>query len=473
MKPKPTSISPRPSQRAPLRKLLPRSTFVLLIAGVLPLLPAAVGADDWPQWLGPQRDGVWRENGITDKFPPDGPPVVWRRPVNRGYSGPAVADGRVYILDRAAAKMPERKRGDKSVPAVPGNERLLCLDAGTGQVVWETAYDCPYRIEYPAGPRSTPIIAGGRAYTLGAMGDLRCVETDNGKLIWAINFVTNYSAPLPVWGWAAHPILDKERLICLVGGTNSAVVAFHKDTGKELWRALNTLEIGYAPPMIYTVDGKRQLIIWHPEGLAGLEPETGRVLWSQTYPVGGKPRRPEVTIATPRFDGRKLFLTHYYHGALIWELSGGSQGPKLLWNRHGKPGVNFDDGLHTVMSTPLLRDGFIYGICGMGELRCLDAQTGDRKWESLAIMGGKAAPLANAFMVQQADRTWIWTDQGDLILARLTPERYEEISRAKLLEPQENTRGREVLWCHPAFANRHAYVHNGKELICVSLANEG
>jgi outer membrane protein assembly factor BamB len=123
------------------------------------------------------------------------------------------------------------------------------------------------------------------------------------------------------------------------------------------------------------------------------------------------------------------------------------------------------------MTTPVFKDGFIYGMCGEGELRCLDATTGDRQWETYALVGGKKARLANAFIVEQENRFWIWTDQGELILANLTPKGYEEISRAKLLDPQENTRGREVLWCHPAFANRSMYVHNGKELICVPLAN--
>jgi outer membrane protein assembly factor BamB len=427
-------------------------------------------ADDWPQWLGPRRDGVWREIGIVEKFPEGGPKVLWRTPVNSGYCGPAVADGRVFLLDRVAGKMPERKRGERSIPQIPGNERVLCLDARTGAQVWEHTYESAYRIDYPAGPRATPVVADGRVFALGAMGDLRCLDAASGKLIWAVNFATNFNTEPPIWGWAAHPLLDGERMICLVGGTNSAVVAFDKDTGKELWRALTAHEIGYAPPVILDIAGSRQLLIWHPDGIAGLEPKSGQALWTHKYPVDAKPQRPEVTIATPRFDGRRLFLTQYYKGALMLEVASNPPGAKILWNRHGKIGSDFSDGLHTVMTTPVFRDGFIYGVCGMGEMRCLDAANGDRQWESYAPTGGKKAPLSNAFIVAQATRFWIWNDQGELILANMTPKGYEEISRAKLLEPQENTRGRDVLWCHPAFANRCAYVHNGKELICVSLA---
>jgi hypothetical protein len=128
-----------------------------------------------------------------------------------------------------------------------------------------------------------------------------------------------------------------------------------------------------------------------------------------------------------------------------------------------------NDGLHTILGTPIFQADCIYGVCGFGELRCLDARTGDRKWETYAATGGQKAFFANAFMTEQGDRTFLWNDQGEMIIAKLRPEGYEELSRAKLLEPLEKTRGRVVTWCHPAYANRCAYVHNGKELICVSL----
>ena len=452
------------------RRALSHLRFIITFIALSSVCATTAQADDWPQWLGPRRDGVWRETGIVEKLPEGGPKVLWRAPVNNGYCGPAVAGGRVFLLDRVAGKMPERKRGERSIPQIPGNERVLCLDARTGAQLWEHTYDSAYRIDYPAGPRATPVVADGRVFALGAMGDLRCLDATSGQLIWAVNFVTNFSTEPPIWGWAAHPLLDGERVICLVGGTNSAVVAFHKDTGKELWRALTAHEIGYAPPAILDVAGSRQLLIWHPEAVAGLEPKSGSVLWTHKYPIDAKPQRPEVTIATPRFDGRRLFLTQYYKGSAMLEVSANPPGAKVLWNRHGKIGSDFSDGLHTVMTTPVFKDGFIYGVCGQGEMRCLDAANGDRQWETYAPTGGKKAPLSNAFIVAQANRFWIWNDQGELILANMTPKGYDEISRAKLLEPQENTRGRDVLWCHPAFANRCAYVHNGKELICVSLA---
>jgi len=446
-----------------------RNSFLLILVS----LQAAVtccSAHDWPQWMGPQRDDVWRERGIVQRFPTGGPPVLWRVPIEPSYCGPAVVGNRLYVLDRPpATSAAVTNTAGESTPNSPKNERVLCLDSTNGKKVWEHSYPRSYEIGYAAGPRTTPTVSEGRVFTLGAMGDLLCLRADNGEVVWSRNFPRDYklSKP-PVWGWAAHPLLDGDRLICLVGGSNTAVVAFNKNTGEEVWRALTAVEIGYAPPVIYTIRGQRQLIIWHPDAVNGLDPQTGRVLWSQPYPVGGEPKRPEVTIAMPRLEGDKLFLTCFYQGSLLLEVA--PEGPRIVWNRRSTSDEVMNAGLHTILGTPILKDGYIYGVCGFGELRCLDAKSGDRKWETYAATGGQKAFFANAFLTAQEDRTFLWNDQGELIIAKLKPEGYEEISRAKLLDPLEKTRGRTVTWCHPAFANRCAYVHNGKEWICVSLA---
>jgi outer membrane protein assembly factor BamB len=462
---------PAARRTMPLRRQFEPGIVCLAVSLTIATQTWCASADDWPQWMGPQRDNVWREKGVLEKFPPAGPEIRWRVPVNRGYCGPAVVGNRVFLLDRKSGPPLERKPGDRSIPVAAGNERVLCLNASTGSNVWEKIYDCPYRIGYPAGPRATPVVSEGRVYTLGAMGDLLCLDAKDGKVIWERHFLKDFElADPPTWGYAAHPLLDGERLICLVGGTNSAMVAFNKDTGKELWRAVSTVEIGYAPPIIQTIAGKRQLVFWHPDGLAGLEPESGKVLWTQKYPVEGKVQRPEVSIATPRVVADRIFTSSFYHGALMLQITNDPPGATVVWDRHSTKNSEFDQGLHTVMCTPIWKDGHIYGICGMGELRCLDAKTGDRVWESDGALGGKTGFFGNAFLVEHGEQTFIWNDQGELILARLTPKGFEEISRAKLLETSENTRGRDITWCQPAFANRCAYVHNGKEFICISLA---
>jgi len=427
-------------------------------------------ADDWPQWLGPQRDGVWRETDILDKFPKDGPKVLWRTEIGGGYTGPAVVKGLVYVRDRQGDQV-EKGVEAPGKQGLAGTERILCLNAETGKIVWKHEYICAYKIYYPSGPRTTPVVQDGKVYTLGSMGDLYCLDAATGEVHWAKNLAKVYNVKPPVWGYSAHLLLDGERLFTLVGGEKSAVVALHKDTGKELWRALTVKEVGYAPPMIFEAGGKRQLIVWHTEAVNSLDVETGKVYWSEKLPAEGQPVRPGISVATPRKLGDLLFITAPHHGPLMLKLAADKPEAKVLW-RGKSDNVADPDGLHSLMSTPVLTDGHIYGICSYGKLRCLKADTGERLWETDKVIPEKKAIFASAFLVQHGERFFLFNDKGDLIIARLTPKGYEEIDRTHLLDPTLFSRGREVVWSHPAFANRCVFVRNDKEIICVSLAKE-
>jgi outer membrane protein assembly factor BamB len=467
----------RPAQPARLRLRLPPRWRGLLAFVVLSCLGPGARADDWPQWLGPQRDGVWREKGILDKFPKGGPKVRWRAPVGGGYAGPAVAGGRVYVTDRVLAPGVKDDSNPFKKARSPSKERVLCLDEASGKVLWKREYDCTYTIQYPSGPRATPLVHAGKVYTLGAMGDLRCLDVRDGKLLWSKNFVKDYDARLPIWGFSAAPLLDGDRLICLVGGKGSAVVAFDKDTGREKWKALtlDSADVGYCAPMIYTVGGTRQLIVWHPESVNGLNPETGKPYWSQEWLI-----RANMTIPTPRLVGDQLFLTCFYNGSMMLRLTGGAAPTaKVLWQSRSRSEFPKDtDKLHGVMCTPFLKEGHIYGVCSYGQLRCLDVKDGRRVWEDLKASGCDAGPerWANAFLVPQGDRFFIANEKGDLIIARLTPRGYEEIDRAHILDATNQLGGfggrRKVVWSHPAFANKAMYARNDKEIVCVSLAAE-
>src|SRR5262249_25277324 len=169
---------------------------------------------------------------------------------------------------------------------VPKTERVLCFRASDGKLLWKHEYDAPYAgIGYRAGPRTTPVVHQGKVYTLGTMGHLHCLDAAQGTVLWSKDFMKKYKAKPPVWGWSAHPLLDGDKLICMVGGKGSAVMAFDKDTGKELWRALSTEEICYVPPVIIKAGGKRQLIVWHSEAVNSLDPEKGTKYWSVPYPA--------------------------------------------------------------------------------------------------------------------------------------------------------------------------------------------
>jgi outer membrane protein assembly factor BamB len=417
-------------------------------------------ADDWPQWLGPHRDSVWRETGIVRAFPPQGPPVRWRAPVAGGYAGPAVADGRVYVMDYLTSG--DRTGDPNSRSRLEGDERVLCFSATDGRLLWKHAYHRPYDISYPAGPRTTPTVDGDRVYTLGAEGDLLCLNAERGTLIWSRYFPRDYQADTPLWGHCSHPLVVGDLLISLVGGSDSVVMAFDKLTGKEVWRALSAKEPGYSTPALIQVDGQPQLVVWHAESIHGLDPRTGRLFWSVPLdPAYG------MSIVTPRQSGPYLFAGGIVNKSALLRLSASTPAAEVLWR--GRRTV----GIGPVMVTPFLEGDHLYGVDGKGELRCVELATGEQLWTSYAATtgGDRGAHSACAFLVKHEDRFFLASETGDLIIAQLTPEGYTEISRAKIIEPTGLAFGRNVWWSHPAFANRCVYARNDQELICVSLAD--
>ena len=438
------------------------------IVAVLLVLTFDLGlarADDWPQWLGPQRDGVWREKGILNEFPAGGPKVRWRASVGAGYSGPAVVGNRVYLTDRMVAPKTTTPSDPFARGQIPGTERVLCLDEVDGKVIWKHEYDCPYDLSYPAGPRATPLVEADRVYTLGAEGNLFCFQRESGKILWSRDFKKDFDARTPLWGFAAHPLIEGNKLVCLVGGQGSVAMAFDKMTGKEIWRALSAKEPGYCPPTMIEAGGRRQLIIWHPESINALDPETGKLFWSVPMEV-----RSGLSIPTPRQHGDLLFITSFYNGPIMLRLAKDKPGATVVWRGKSNSERN-TDGLHSIIPTPFFDGDYIYGVCSYGQLRCLKAATGERVWETFeATTGGKEVRWANAFLIKNGDRFFIPNEKGDLIIARLTPDGYHEISRTHLLEPTNTAAGRDVVWSHPAFANQCVYARNDKELVCASLA---
>lgn len=438
------------NQEKTVRQRLRTGTIGFSIAAFCGLAGVASAAE-WPQWRGVHRDGVWREAGIVERFEGKELKPLWRTPINPGYAGPAVAAGRVYVTDRVA---------DKNL------ERVHCLDAASGKPIWTREYDCEYKgVSYDAGPRATPTVDGNRVYTVGTMGHLHCLDATNGEIVWKKNYVTDYGAKLPIWGAASAPLVDGRQLIVLVGGKdNAAVIAFEKETGKELWRALSVRDSGYSPPAIHQIGGTRQLIIWHPEAIVSLDPENGRVHWEVPFHT-----EQGVSIITPVFNDPLLFVSQSWAGPTMLELDQDKPAAKILWQTPRGARVN-DEMVNCLMSTPIIRDGHIYAVALYGELRCLDAKTGRRLWGTYAATG--KGRWWNAFLIPNEDRVFLANEQGELIIAKLSPAGYEEISRARLIEPTARVADRDMVWSHPAFANRCIYARNDKEILCVSLASE-
>ncbi len=431
---------------------------------------AASRADDWPQWMGPQRDGIWRETDTVTSIPADGLPVRWRATVRGGYSGPAVADGRVYITDYVRQEG-ELSNDPRSRTGLAGSERVLCLDATTGLMLWQYEYECPYSISYASGPRCTPTVDDGRVYVVGAEGNLLCLNTADGNLLWEKNFKRDYEAQTPLWGFCGHPLIVDDLLICLVGGEGSVAVAFDRVTGVERWRACSASEQGYCPPTLITVSGQQQLLIWDADKINSLAPATGELLWSTALkPSYG------MSIMAPqvgRLDGQQvLFASGIGRVGALFALNQDRPEATVIWRGEPKSAV------YCANSTPFIDGDTLYGCdCHTGMLTAVDLASGERLWETTAATTGSDRPAKHGtgFLVRQPAAeggflTWIFTETGDLLLTRLTREAYEERGRAHLLEPTNECFGRPVVWSHPAFADRCCFVRNDEELICVSLA---
>jgi outer membrane protein assembly factor BamB len=414
---------------------------------------ATLRADDWPEWRGSGRAGVWHETGLLDRFPDDGLHLTWRVPVHAGYSGPAVAGGRVFLTDA------RRVSGSRMV------ERARALDEHTGAELWAVEWDANYaglEATFALGPRATPTVDGDRVYVVGAMGHLMALNVRDGRVVWQTDFVEDFDASIPSWGTTAAPLVDGERLIALVGGEPDAkVVAFDKHTGAELWRALpSDTEPGYNQPIIIEAGGARQLLIWHPLGVASLDPATGRSYWEIPFSVDLG-----ITVPTLVHSGRYLLATTFYNGSRMMELDAHAPAARVLWR-----GDSFAP--HSIISTPVIQDGYIYGMT-QGQLQCWELETGRQVWRTRELIPGRTTPFATAFFVRNGDRYFINTDRGELVIAMLSPDGYQEVSRTSIIEPT-HPYAREpqgaVHWSHPAYANRHIVIRNDKEVLRASLA---
>lgn len=411
-------------------------------------------ADEWPQWRGPTRDGVWREEGIVEKFETERLPLRWSAPIGSGYSGPTVADGRVYVTDRVVE------------PAQI--ERVHAFDAATGEPVWSFEYDCPYRdVGYQAGPRASVSIDDGLAYALGTMGHLHVFDAASGNVVWKRDLNADYKIRMPIWGIAASPLVDGKLVIVQIGGENGAcIVAFDKRTGEERWRALDD-RASYSAPLIVEQAGRRMLVCWTGDNVAGLDPQSGEVFWKHPF----QPTRMVINIATPVVDGGRLFVSSFYDGSLMLRLDPGRLEVEKIWRKLG-PDEKLTESLHSIISTPTIQGDHVYGVDSYGELRCLDAKTGKRIWEDRTAV--PRARWATIHMVKNGERTWMFNERGELVIAKLSPEGFHEISRTKLIDPTTGQLSRRdgVCWAHPAYANRHVFARNDRELVCASLAAE-
>ncbi len=450
----------RLTQKFPGNIAVKRRPLALLSLAAVCLMTALISrsrADDWPHWMGPGHDNVWRETGLVEDFPAAGPPIVWRTEIAGGYAGPAVADGRVFVTDYVTSADVKIANWDRE--EFTGVERVLCLDSATGSELWKHEHPVEYTISYPAGPRCTPTVHDGKVYTLGAEGHLFCFDVESGEVVWSKDFQQQYGAKTALWGHASHPLVDGGKLICVVGGEGSHAVAFNLDTGEEIWRTLTSPAQGYSPPTIIEAAGVRQLMLLRPNAVTSVNPETGKEYWSVPYQATS-----HLIAMSPVRMGDYLFVGGYDKQNLLLKLASDQPGAEVVWGNKSKHGMS------PVNVQPFVDGDIMYGCDHSGILMAVALPSGERVWETTEPIGDRRANSGTAFIVRQDDRYWLFNEQGELIIAQLSPQGYQELARTKVIEPTNNAFGRDVVWCMPAFANRRMYVRNDRECICVDLA---
>jgi outer membrane protein assembly factor BamB len=439
---------------------------LLLATCIVPISPN-LQADDWPHWLGPERDGIWRETGIVETFPEGGPKVLWRAPIAHGYSSPAVADGLVFVTDYEVTSGEIVNNPGARIP-LQGRERVHALDLATGAVVWTHARERNYDLSYPGGPRAMPAVSEGKVFVIGAEGDLLCLDAKSGALLWTRELQKDYKTGSPFWGFSAHPLVIGDTLYAVVGGEGSVAVAFDKRTGAEKWRALSAAEPGYCPPTMIRHGGVDQLLIWHPESLNALNPLDGSVYWSL-------PLQPQygMSIMAPRKEGKFLFASGIGRVGAAIELDDVAPAAKFHWKAKPKQAV------FCANSSPIIVDGVIYG-CDIDSSSLMAARLadGERLWQTTEPVFGQGATLDGArhgtvFLTkhEESGKFFLFSETGDLIFADLSPEGYREIARvAHVIEPTNEAFGRPVVWSAPAFAGQSVLLRNDKEIVRVNLA---
>ena len=449
-------------------KMKASQRIVVGLSACLMIAATGVRADDWPEWRGKGRLGVWNETGILDTFPADGLKVRWRAPIGAGFAGPVIAGGRVFVPDFSPTR------------GMVGVERVVAFDEETGEVLWTQEWEADYRGVSRLSATASPSVDGDRVYVQGTAGKLLCLDVETGRIIWQKDYRTDFGVKPEQWPWyygfTSAPLVDGPRLVTVVGiDRHAMLVAFDKLTGEEIWRGPSHSDAitpdwgpGTGWPMIINAAGRRQLIFWHPLAVVSLDPATGETYWEKAYTVYG-----DVTVSGPVQNGSQLLVTSPYNGPLMFRLDEDKPEANLLWKGTSDSELTTDK-LHGWISVPVIYDGYIYGVGSYGQFRCLDATTGERMWETQDVLAGERARWAQAYIVRHGDRAFINSDRGELVMVRLSPDGYQEISRTELIKPTwppHNRRElRSVNWVHPAYANKHICIRNDEEVLCASLA---
>lgn len=395
-------------------------SFGVLVA--LATGPEMIHADDWPQWRGPNRDGISKEAGWSAAWSATGPKRIWEAQLGEGYSAVTVADGRAYTMGF---------KGDA--------DRVYCLDAGTGKVVWEFSYPATLDPKlFEGGPTSTPVVSDGVVYTVSRVGELHCLEAATGKKVWSTDWRKEFSAKPPDWGYAGSPLIIKDRLIAEPGAPGASIVAYERKTGKLVWKS-GDFPAAYSSPIAFDRAGRTCLATFGAHGLCLWDADDGRPLgdvrWKTNY---------DVNAATPIHHAGRIFISSGYGtGCATVEVANGP--PSIAWQNKDMRNK------HTVC---VLWEGYLYGF-DEADLVCMEFASGSVQWKERGL-GRGGLMLANGQLILQAER-------GDLVIARASPKKFDRIASARVLNDRS--------WVMPVLANGRIYCRSNKgSVACIDVS---
>ncbi len=382
---------------------------------------------DWPQWRGPNGNGVSAEKGWISTWPKEGPKVLWKKSLGMGYSTVTVSNGRVYTMGNSK-KM----------------DTVFCLDENTGNEIWKYSYQCAER-SWP-GTRIAPTVDGDRVYTLSQEGNLFCFDAVSGKVIWSKDLKNEMKAKIPEHGMTCHPLIVGNMMILEVGAEGGSVVAFDKKNGNVIWKSGND-GVGYSTPSVYKVGGKDYLVVFTGDSVLGMNIPDGKILWDYNWET-----EYDCNIATPLVSGNKIFISAGYGmGCALLQINEDNK-PIELWK-------NKEMANH--FNSSVLWNGYLYGFHGApnnnndkGELRCMDFNTGNVKWAQKDL-GKSSLMLADGKLI-------VLSEKGELVIADASPNGFKELARAKVIDG--------TCWTVPVLSNGKIYCrsHEG-ELVCVDV----
>ncbi len=397
----------------------------LFIALLLCIIAFPLWSADWPQYRGPNRDGISTETALLKAWPATGPKVLWKTPIGDGYSGITIANGRLYTMD-----------------AKDKDEFIVCMDAASGKEIWRYRADTNFINDQGNGPRGTPTLDGETLYSFGANGVLVALSAGDGKKIWEHDVKKEVAGKVPIWGFSSSPLVEGDLLILPVGGSdNNAIVAFIKKTGAIAWKSQGD-EPGYSSPIAVTIKGVRQILVFSGTKMLSVAPDDGKLYWEYGWKTDWF-----VNSAVPIFvpDDRIFISTGYNHGSAMLKvvLRGGKPAVEEMW---------LIKNMQNHFNTSVLHDGHIYGFDN-AVLKCIDATTGEDKWQKSGFGKGTLI-LADGHLI-------VLSERGRLILVQATPAEYKQISAVEALKGK--------CWTMPTLANGKLYLRNQKEVVCVDL----